>query len=169
MVAGRWSHRAAIRHINVLEFQAVQLSLQQFLPLLRGRTVLKRTDNVTVAAYINRQEGTRSTNLSRLAAQFWRWCRHRDITPVASYFPGQDNLIGDFLSRGRCLPSEWMLHQEVMSLIQRTMGPLRVDLFASALNHQLPLYCSRVRTPEHGPWMLSLSTGGESKLMPFLR
>lgn len=152
MVAGRWSHRAAIRHINVLEFQAVQLSLQQFLPLLRGRTVLIRTDNVTVAAYINKQGGTRSTNLSSLAAQFWKWCRHRDITPVASYLPGQDNLIADFLSRGRCLPSEWMLHPEVMSLIQRTMGPLRVDLFASALNHQLPLYCSRVQDP--GAWAL---------------
>ena len=64
MVAWRWSHTAAIRHINVLEFQAVQLSLQQFLPLLRGRTVLIRTDNVMVAAYINKQGGTRSTNLS---------------------------------------------------------------------------------------------------------
>ena len=147
MVRGEWGSRAMLPHINIMEFQAVLLSLQHFRPLLQGRTVLIRTDNVTVAAYINRQGGTRSANLNALAAQLWEWCRCRAIMPVASYIPGQDNLIADFLSRGQCLPSEWMLHPEVMSLIMRTRGPLWVDLFASSLNHQLPLYCSRVQDP----------------------
>ena len=67
--------------------------------------------------------------------------------PIASYIPGQDNLIADFLSRGRVLPSEWTLHPMVMDQIIRTIGPLQVDLFASALNARLPKYCSRVQDP----------------------
>ena len=83
-----------------------------------------------MAAYINKQGGTHSTRLNALAAELWTWCRRRDIIPIASYIPGQDNLIADFLSRGRVLPSEWTLHPQVMSTIIRTLGPLHVDLFA---------------------------------------
>ena len=89
---------------HVLEFQAVILSLHHFLPLVRHRTVLIRTDNVTVAAYINKQGGTHSTRLNALAAELWIWCRRRDVIPTASYISGQDNLIADFLSRGLSLP-----------------------------------------------------------------
>ena len=67
--------------------------------------------------------------------------------PIASYIPGQDNLIADFLSRGRVLPSEWTLHPMVMDQIIRTIGPLQVDLFASTLNARLPKYCSGVQDP----------------------
>ena len=51
---GDWSRYRVLPHINVLEFQAVILSLHHFLPLVRHRTVLIRTDNITVAAYINK-------------------------------------------------------------------------------------------------------------------
>ena len=65
------------------------LSLHHFLPLVRHRTVLIRTDNVTVAAYINKQGGTHSTRLNALAAELWIWCRRRDVIPTASYISGQ--------------------------------------------------------------------------------
>ena len=146
-VAGDWSHLDRTPHINVLEFLAVSLSIQHFKECLHHRTVLIQTDNVTVTAYINKQGGTHSPRLNDLAAQFWRWCRRNDIVPVASHIAGQDNLIADFLSRGRSLPSEWMLHPQIVSRIVQVMGPLTVDLFASALNHRLPRYCSRVRDP----------------------
>ena len=109
---GDWSRYRVLPHINVLEFQAVFLSLHHFLPLVRHCTVLIRTDNVTVAAYINKQGDTHThpARLNTLAAELWTWCRHRDFIPTASYIPGQDNLITDFLSRGRVLPSEWILH-----------------------------------------------------------
>ena len=76
---------------------------------------------------------THSACLNTLAAELWTWCRHRDFIPTAFYIPGQDNLIADFLSRGRVLPSEWTLHPQVMASILRTFGPLHVDLFASVL------------------------------------
>ena len=143
---GDWPHADTLSHFNVLEFRAV-LSLRAFLPLLRRRTVLIRTDYVTVAAYVNKQGGTHSTRLNALAALLWKWCRREGIFPIASHIPGQDNLITDFLSRGRVLPSEWTLHPMVMDQIVRTLGPLQVDLFASALNARLPRYCSRVQDP----------------------
>ena len=68
MVSGDWSHLPTILHINQLEFWAVFLSLQHFRNLLVGRAVLIQTDNVTVAAYINRQGGTHSIPLNALAA-----------------------------------------------------------------------------------------------------
>ena len=131
---------------------AVLLTLLHFRSRLLSRSVLILTNNVTVAAYINRQGGTRSVALNALAAQLWRWCRRMAITPVASFIPGRENLIADFLSRGRYLPSEWMLHPEVFCRIRSCLGPLEVDIFASVLNHQLPKYCSRVR--DQGAWAL---------------
>ena len=58
--------------------------------LLRQRTVLIRMDNVTVAAYINKQGGTHSTRLNALAAQLWTWCRREGVflwRPISP--PGQ--------------------------------------------------------------------------------
>jgi len=144
---GDWSSTGPRPHINIMEFRAVLLSLQAFLPYLRHQAVLIRTDNVTVAAYINRQGGTHSVRLNALATQLWEWCRQEGITPVASHIPGQENLIADFLSRGRTLPSEWSLHPQVVSQLLLAFGPLRVDLFASALNARLPLYCARTQDP----------------------
>lgn len=117
-------------------------SLCHFRRLLVDRTVLLLTDNTTMAAYINRQDGTRSSSLDELAARLWRWCRSVNITPVASYIPGQDNLMADFLPRGKCL------HLEIFDLLLSAWSPLEIDLFASSFNHRLPRYCSRVRDTE---------------------
>ena len=114
MVSGDWYHLPVLPHINQLEFRAVMLACKHFQTFLSGKAVLIQTDNVTVAAYINRQGGTHSLSLNRLAAQFWRWCHTWNIFPVATYLPGQENLVADFLSRGRQLPSEWTLHPEVL-------------------------------------------------------
>ncbi|XP_072169475.1 uncharacterized protein [Diadema setosum] len=152
VVSGNWAHLPRLPHINQLEFRAVMLVCRHFHAALVGRTVLIQTDNVTVASYINKQGGTHSISLNALAAHFWRWCRVQVISPVAVYLPRQDFLIADFLSSGRELPSEWMLHPEVFAWLQTTIGPLQVDLFASSLNHQLRLYCTRSRDPE--AWMV---------------
>ncbi|MCI4395927.1 hypothetical protein PGIGA_G00267820, partial [Pangasianodon gigas] len=48
-------------------------ALKHFLPDLRGRHVLVRTDNTAVAYYINHQGGLRSRPLYRLALQILVW------------------------------------------------------------------------------------------------
>ena len=110
---GDWSRYRVLPHINVLEFQAVILSLHHFLPLVRHRTVLIRTDIVTVAAYIymhslrtpERPSGGRSCGLGAGAGI---------LSQLPHTSPARTILIADFLSRGRVLPSEWTLHPQVM-------------------------------------------------------
>lgn len=150
MASGMWPSLRPLPHINLLEFRAVMLAGRCFQPLLEGKAVLFQTDNITVASYINTQGGTHSTQLNQLAAHFWEWCHTAGITPTAVYLPGQENLVADFLSRGRELPSEWTLHPQVMSRLMQVFPFLQVDLFASSLNFQLPRYCSRSRDP--GAW-----------------
>ena len=127
---------------------AVIMSLHHFENMIVGRAVQILTDNTTVAAYINKQGGTRSKAMNDLAAKIWRWCRSHQIFPIASYIPGQVNPLADFLSRGQCLPSEWTLNQEVFNHLNSIWAPLEIDLFATSLNHRLPRYCSRVRDRE---------------------
>ena len=126
---GDWSRYRVLPHINVLEFQAVILSLHHFLPLVRHRTVLIRTDIVTVAAYIyiNKQGGTHSARLNALAAELWTWCRRRNIIPTASYNhprPGQYN-CGFSIPRPRS-PLGVDSPPPGHAMILRTFGPLHV-------------------------------------------
>ncbi|KAL0197557.1 hypothetical protein M9458_006097, partial [Cirrhinus mrigala] len=54
-------------NINHLVMLAVFQALKHFLPDLRDRHVLVRTDNTLVVSYINHQEGLRSHPLYKLA------------------------------------------------------------------------------------------------------
>ena len=47
-------------HINILELKAVFLALKQFRDQCQNQIVLIATDNSTVVAFINKQEGTHS-------------------------------------------------------------------------------------------------------------
>lgn len=95
-----------------------------------------------------RQVGTRSALLNTLAAQLWRWCQANNIVPITSYIPGEDNLIADFVSRGQCLPSEWLLNLEVFDQLRVAWAPLEINLFATTINHCLLRNCLRVRDLE---------------------
>ena len=66
------------------------------------------------------------------------------MVPVAPYISGEDNLIADFLSRGKWLPREWALLPEVFNRLESVFSSPEIDLFASSLNHRLLHYCSRV-------------------------
>ncbi|GAA6100206.1 uncharacterized protein LOC124386150, partial [Tachysurus ichikawai] len=66
-VNGTWPPQLMHKHINYLELLAVWLALKHFLSFLKGRHVVVETDNSTVVAYINRQGGTCSLQLHRLA------------------------------------------------------------------------------------------------------
>ena len=143
-VSGLWSSQDSLLHINSLELRAVFLALQNLEPHVLDRSILVLSDNTTVVAYINHQGGTHSPSLCRLALDLWHWCLQRRIHLSASHIPGEDNLLADFLSRGKFLPSEWMLDSSVFLRICRTLSPPpEIDLFASMLNFRLPKYCSR--------------------------
>ena len=113
-----------------------------------GQSLLVRSDNTTVVSYIYFQGGTHSLSLCLLAIELWDWCIQRGIHLSAAHIPGEDNLVADFLSRGKFLPSEWTLNPLIFQKICQVLVPHpEIDLFASTLNFQLPKYCARCRDP----------------------
>ena len=63
---GTWSLPESKLHINHLELKAVFLALKEFQDLISNNIVLVATDNTTVVAYINKEEGMNSGSLCTL-------------------------------------------------------------------------------------------------------
>ena len=57
IVQGEWSEEQKGWHINLLEMEAVYLTVKHFLRSLQGQTVLIRSDNTTVLCTIRKQTG----------------------------------------------------------------------------------------------------------------
>ena len=142
-VQGAWSPLDQVHHINWLELKAVMLSLQFFRSSVRTHRVLLRTDNSSVVAYVNKEGGTRSPELSRLVEELLLWCLDNEVEITASHLPGVRNNAADALSRQvRFQNTEWQLTQWVAdALFQQWDGP-RVDLFATRMNTRLPVFVS---------------------------
>ena len=74
------------------------------------------------------------------------WCHHYHITLKARHIPGCLNVMADLLSRSNQVQStEWSLHPQVFKQICQKWFTPHVDLFATHLNHKLPLRVSNPR------------------------
>ena len=136
-----WSDQEKRLHINVLELKVVSLSLRRFKDQCQDQTVLVAIDNSTVVAYINKQGGTHSAEMCALLWKIMTWCHHYHITLKARHIPGCLNVMADLLSRSNQVQStEWSLHPQVFKQICQKWFTPHVDLFATHLNHKLPLY-----------------------------
>ena len=75
--------------------------------------------------------------------------RIRIRTLKARHIPGCLNVMADLLSRSNQVQStEWSLHLQVFKQICQKWFTPHVDLFATHLNHKLPLYVSSVPDPK---------------------
>ncbi|KAK7098875.1 hypothetical protein V1264_003095 [Littorina saxatilis] len=146
--SGLWDLSLAPQHINMLELEAVSLGLRAFLPLLGGSHVQVHTDNTTVAAYINRQGGTRSQKLSESACRLLVWCSSHNILLSAKYLKGTLNVLADALSRGdKVLHSEWTLSHQALDRLWVQVDKPCIDLFATRFSTRLPLFVSPFPDP----------------------
>ena len=69
----------------------------------------------------------------------------------ARHIPGCLNVMADLLSRSNQVQStEWSLHLQVFKQICQKWFTPHVDLFATCLNHKVPLYVSPV--PDQNAW-----------------
>ena len=139
-------------HINVKEMQAVLLALEAF--HITGDHVLVQSDNTTVVAYLVRQGGCHSPTLDALARRVVQWCMLHGMTLSAVHVAGADNCRADLLSRpgqavvpDRMKSVEWALSPLIAGRIFTHWGVPMVDLFATALNRKVPVFCSRVPHP----------------------
>ena len=106
------------------------------------------SDNSSVVAYLKNQGGTHSPSLCMLVWELLYWCHHRNIPIQVRHIPGKLNVLADSLSRpDRILPVEWSLDREIAHQIFSLWGTPQIDLFATRLNHLLPLFVSPV--PDH--------------------
>ena len=152
-VSGVWSKEEVFDHISTLELKAVLLALQNLESLVVGHSLLIHSDYLTVVSFIIYQGGTHSLSLCRLALDLWEWCLWRRIFLHAAHIPGEENFVADFLSRGKYLPTVWVLNRAVFRTIYRMFSsPPELDLFASALIFRLPKYCSRC--PDAQAWKI---------------
>ena len=139
---GLWSESERSLHINHLELMAGDFAVKTF---ARHRTDVHlqlKMDNKTAVFYVNKMGGTKSNALSHSACLLWQWCLQKGITISAEYLPGENNVIADHESRLLLSSAEWMLNKGVFRWLMEMMGPCRLDLFATRLNHQLDHYVS---------------------------
>ncbi|KAI2646187.1 ORF V: Enzymatic polyprotein [Labeo rohita] len=122
---GLWSGRHLNWHINRLEMLAVFQALKHFLPELRDRHVLVRTDNTSVVSYINHQEGLHLRPLYKLAHQILVWSQGKLLSLRAVYILGHLFQGADVLSKQWPRLGEWRLHPEVVELIWGVLVRLR--------------------------------------------
>ena len=142
---GLWSDKEKRLQVNVLQLKAVFLALQRFKDQCQNQTVLVAIDNSTVVAYINKQGGTHSAEMCALLWKIMTWYHHYKITLKARHIPG---CLANLLSRSNQVQStKWSLHPQVFKQICHKWFNPRVDIFATRLNHQLPLYVSPVPDP----------------------
>ncbi|XP_061590737.1 uncharacterized protein LOC133456285 [Cololabis saira] len=145
-VQGVWGPLWRGRHINVLELRTVYLALRHFLPFLRGKHVLVRTDNTSTVFHVNHQGGTRSLDSLNEARRLWMWAHPQLASLRAMHLPGRANVVADSLSRRQLPPGDWRLHPQVVRMIWDRYGEARVDLFASECTTHCPLWFSLAET-----------------------
>ena len=91
-------------------------------------------------------EKTRGTVLQTLEVrEILNWCFQNKIQLLVKHIPGKFNTLADRLSRVyKPISTEWCLNQEVANAIFHMTQFPNIDLFATRLNHRLPLYVSPI-------------------------
>ena len=158
-VSGLWSEEELLLSINHRELLAVDKSIAAFREQVRGQNLALFSDNTTAVAYLKKMGGTKSSTLNTISQVILRSCEELKITLLPQFIAGSLNVVADALSRrNQVLGSEWTLCPEVFREIQHRWS-ITIDLFATSLNHQLPVYFSPVLDPQ--------SVGTDAMLQPW--
>lgn len=142
-LSGFWNQEESSQHINLLELSAVHRAISSWGHRLAHLQVTILCDNSTTVSYINRQGGTKSISLCLKTWDLLHLCQQLDIHIRATHLAGVHNVMADALSRGKLLQSEWSLSQVWANHIFDLYDKPMIDLFATPVNHKLPLYCTR--------------------------
>ena len=143
---GKWSKAQTQEHINVLELTAALFGLKALIKN-RNLSVILEMDNIPAIAYIAKKGGTKNIKMSHIAQEIWQWCRSMQIILTPVHIPGVNNQIADHLSRNFADASDWKLNKKAFKLLKTKRGPLKIDLFASDWNTQLPEFYSWKKSP----------------------
>ena len=141
-LGGIWGNKEY--HINYLELKAIYLAIIAYRNSWEVcKHIRIRSDNTTAIAYINNMGGLVSNSCNHLAKEIWTHCKGQKMWFSAVYITGKDNNTADYMYRlinekteGRLVP---FIFHKIVNLFKVTSD---IDLFDSALNHQVPNYIS---------------------------
>lgn len=153
VASGTWSREDATLHINVLELKAIYLSISHFNSELKNSSVSILSDNMSAVTYVNKFGGTHSVQMCNLAVNIWKFCLQNEIICSATYIPGVENSMADYLSRHNSCSPEFSLCQTSFNEILRILhiNPT-IDMFASFDNYKLNCYVSLF--PDHNAFKI---------------
>ena len=146
VVGGHWADYEK-EHINILELKAVLLGLKTLFPNVVRKHVRIQSDNNTVVASINNC-GSIKRRLLDVTEEVFKWAHHRNVILSAEYILGSLNVTADLASREKDFNKEWRLMPTVFNDICRVYGVPTIDLFATRINTQLPLFYSWKPDPD---------------------
>ena len=148
-INGRWSLEEQWMNINCLELKAITLAIEAYAPLRpECKHIRIMSDNTSAISYINKKGGTHCMIMNDLAVDIWSKAADRGLHISAAHIPGIHNILADSASREFHDAAEWMIPKNYFNDIVRTFGTPDIDLFASRLNKQLPVYASWKPDPE---------------------
>ena len=84
--------------------------------------------------------GTHKKDLLDLSKQIWGYLQLKKITITAEHLPGHLNVTADWESRNFQDKTDWKLSPEVFAKIFQKLVNSSIELFASRMSHQLPVY-----------------------------
>ena len=138
-VGAPWENMDDLPHINVLESYAAKLALTHLVANCPGSHMHLKLDNFTAVSHINRMGGTHSQTCNHVTQDIWAWAISHNIWLSAAYISGDTNVVADLHSRCFTENTEWARNTDVFLLLPNVFFRPEIDLFASALNHQIPL------------------------------
>ncbi len=129
--AGEWrvEGRVPLLAYKLPGTQGCLPGFEVFSPRSRGASCHSQDGQYGGVSHINRQGGSRSRTLDRLARHLLLWSQDKFLSLRAVHVPGVLNLAADFLSRQKLKPGEWMLKPsdgipDLGSVWQSGGGPL---------------------------------------------
>ena len=145
---GRWNQQEASHHINYQELPAVLLTIKALCEKCANLHIRVQCDNTTAVCYINNMGGSKSPDCNSVARQIWDYCVERNIWISASHLPGCENTEADRELRQFNDHTEWQLQSDIYYSISKRFGQPSIDLFASPLIKQCPVYASWRHDPD---------------------
>lgn len=145
---GFWTEEEERLSINVRELMSIYFALKLYGPNCQNSTIKILIDNKTSIKYTTKAGGTASVHLQDYAVKIQDICNRYKIQVIYQHIPGIYNTTADQLSRTKKPLYESTIPRKFFNWIQRTWGPLHLDMFATRQNKQLPRYWSLRPDPQ---------------------
>ena len=137
---GPWSEEEQKAHINILELKAVHLAILTFAKIPNSSEDTCPDGQQNSFELPGKDGGTHNKDPLGLSKQIWDYLHSKKITTTAEYLPVHLNVTADWESHDFQDKSDWKLSPEVLAKICQKLGTPSIDLFASQMSHQLPVY-----------------------------